>query len=635
MNGKKQSYLVVGLSVLSMVFLIYIGSNLLRNVRFDFTEEKSYTLSKGSKQILQKLNQPLRAKLYYSKTAANKGTEGIRAFNTYFFYIRDLLEEYVSYSRNNLELEVIDPRPDTKEEEDAMAYGLKKFNLTETESYFFGLVIENNQGVEKVIEFFNPQEQEKVEYEITKLIYTVFHPDKKKVGILSSLEVLSGETNPYLMQMMRMQGKNPQDSWVITKLMKEFYEVSKIGPDTTDISGIDILMVIHPKNLTDATQFAIDQFVLKGGNVLIFLDAFATVDQSGNPYMPGPQSSNLSKLLSNWNVKFNEDKFVGDKQLSAYGRVSQNGPATRLLPFLNCDQRCFENSQESISAGLSNLTMVFPGELEIIDSNKKEFKTSVILSTTTNGNTYKAGPYELNSPQILWNKFKEGIKSVPLGLKIVGKFKTAFPEGVSYEEKTNEGKKEVTKTKKLTGITEAAKESAIIIYPDVDFISDRYAFQQTIFGTAMQNENANLALNSLELLAGSKELLSIRSKGQKRREFTVINNIELEAEKMTASKVEEINSNISKYTEELNKLGEAANENNMALIANEGLRKKRELAKKIALLKGELREVKREGREKVESIGRVFQYINTLLVPLALLIMGLFVFLNRKKKMLS
>ena len=146
MKRQTGNYIVVTLSAIIMVLTVYIGNSWLKRFKVDMTEEKLYTLSNGSKEILKKLNTPLTLKLYYSKTSANKGTEGLRIFNNYFFYVKDLLEEYAAHSRNNLKLQVIDPRPDTKEEEEASTYGLKKFQLTETEKYFFGLVVENNVG---------------------------------------------------------------------------------------------------------------------------------------------------------------------------------------------------------------------------------------------------------------------------------------------------------------------------------------------------------------------------------------------------------------------------------------------------------------------------------------------------------
>ena len=269
MDKKKENYLKVILGLISMTLMIYVGSTVFQKARVDFTEENLYTLSDGTKSILSKLDAPIKLKFYYSKTAANKGSEGLRTFNQHFLYVKELLRQFVGNSRNNLSLQIIDPRPDTPEEEDASAYGLKKFNLTETEKYFFGLVAENESGTEKVIEFFDPAQKDKLEYELTKLIYTVLNPQKKNIGIISSMEVMSEDMSPYMAQMMRMQGKPVQESWMVTRMLSEFYNVKKIEKDTDSITGVDSLIVIHPKDFSEKTLFAIDQYLLKGGNLLV------------------------------------------------------------------------------------------------------------------------------------------------------------------------------------------------------------------------------------------------------------------------------------------------------------------------------------------------------------------------------
>ena len=293
MDKRKENYLKVILSLFSMTLMIYIGTTIFKRARVDFTEENLYTLSPGTKAILSKLDAPIKLKLYYSKTAANKGTEGLRTFNNYFLYVQELLRQYVASSRNNLTFKVIDPRPDTPDEEDATAYGLKKFNLTETERYFFGLVAENESGTEKIIEFFDPAQKDKLEYELTKLIYTVLNPQKKNIGIISSLEIMTENVNPYMAQIMRMQGKSVSESWIVTKMLGEFYQVKKIKKDTDSIAGIDTLVVVHPKGFPEKTLFAIDQYLMKGGKLLVFVDSNAVSDQmgevrSGPPALPMP-----------------------------------------------------------------------------------------------------------------------------------------------------------------------------------------------------------------------------------------------------------------------------------------------------------------------------------------------------------
>ncbi len=639
MNKHNENYLKVILGLFSMTLMIYIGTTLFKKARIDFTEENLYTLSDGTKSILSKLDSPIKLKLYYSKTAANKGTEGLRAFNNHYLYVQELLRQYVGNSRNNLTLDVIDPRPDTPEEEDALAYGLKKFNLTETERYFFGLVAENESGTEKIIEFFDPNQKDRLEYDLTKLIYTVLNPQKKNIGIISSMEIMTENVSPYMAQIMRMQGKAVNESWVVTRMLSEFYNVKKIEKDAKLITGIDSLVVIHPKEFSEETLFAIDQYLMKGGNLLVFVDPNAVSDKNIGMY-GGTSSSpdaGFKKLMDKWGIEMQTNTYAGDKYLSGVGRFSPNMPAGRLLALLNCNENCTNQYKDNVTSGINNSTFVFPGVLE---AKKTEgIKHTPIMSTTAKGNSYTAIGYELNNPQTLWNKFSEGSKPVVIAYKALGKYKTAFPNGVKSTETKVDNKKD-PKAKKSSNkkddkakvVKESSKESAIIVFSDVDFINDQFAFKDTFLGMAVANDNSTLFLNSVEALTGDVDLLSVRSKGRKNRSFDVINQIEFESEKRTANKVKEINASIARFQAELNQMGKKANEGNIALLQNEGIRKKKELAKKIAVLKKELRAVKREGREKIEGIGKFFQYLNTLFVPFFVITFG--VYYNRKRSRL-
>lgn len=631
MDKHKENYLKVILGLFSMTLMIYIGSTLFKKAKVDITEEGLYTLSKGTKSILSKLDAPIKLKLYYSKTAANKGTEGLRAFNNHYLYVQELLRQYASNSRNNITLEVIDPRPDTPEEEDAMAYGLKKFNLTETERYFFGLVAENESGTEKIIEFFDPNLKDKLEYDLTKLIYTVLNPQKKNIGILSSMKVMNNDLSPQMVQIMRMQGKPIEDSWMVTRMLSEFYNVKKIEKDAKLISGIDLLVIIHPKGFSNETLFAIDQYVMKGGKLLVFTDPNAVSDRSAEMYggVSSSPDAGFKKLMDKWGIELKENTYAGDKYLSGVGRFNPNMPPGRLLALLNCNEQCTNEYKDNITSGINNSTFVFPGVLNT--KTVEGVEHTPIMSTTAKGNSYTAMGYELNNPQALWKKFSEGSKPVVIAYKATGKFKSAFPDGIKIKVDKDKKKKD-KKEEKNEVVKESTKENAVIVFSDVDFINDQFAFKKTFLGMAVANDNSTLFLNSVEALTGDVDLMSVRSKGRINRSFDVINEIEFEAEKRTADKVKEINASIAKFQAELNQLGSKANEGNIALLQNEGIRKKKELAKKIAVLKKELRAVKREGREKVEEIGKFFQYLNTLLVPFIIIIFG--VYYNRKRSKL-
>ena len=649
MSLKNQNLTKAVLSLLSMVFLVYIGSNTFKRVKVDMTEEKIYTLSEGSQSILKSLDSPLKLKLYYSKVAANKGSEALRAFNNHFYYVSDLLREYVGYSRNNLQLQIIDPRPDTTEEEDAIAYGLKAFQLTGTEKYFFGMVVENETGTEKIIEFFNPGEKDQLEYDLTKLIYTIQNPERKTVGIISSLTVVADrDLNPYMARLLRAQGEEVEKSWVITHLLKELYEIKKIKKDTDEIpQTIDVLAIIHPTGFPEKTLFAIDQYLMKGGSLLVLTDPHPIVDvkaQAG--FDSSSPDEGFKKLMDKWGVEVPKHMFAGDKYLSGVGQSNQYQRPQRLIALLDCNKTCSEKYKDPVSSGIKRATFVYPGVLR--EKEVEGLKVTPILSTSDKGNFYTAHGRQLNNPSRLWDQFSEGEKPVVIAQKIIGQFKTAFPEGrppeedldadekgkkdkkdkVAKKDKKKDDKKDMAKL-----VKESPNDSAVIIFSDVDFITDSFAFRKTFMGLSQANDSSTLFLNAVEALSGDVDLMSVRSKGRISRSFDVIEDIEFAAEEKTEEKVKEINASIARFQSELNRLGSQANEGNIALLQNEGLKKRKELAKNIALLKKELRSVKREGREKVETIGRVFQYINTLLGPFLVILFGFLYSLRRKRRM--
>lgn len=620
MSKISEGYLKSLLGILSMIFMVYIGSTLLKGARLDLTEENLYTLSDGTKNILQKLDSPIILKLFYSKEAANKGTEGLRDFNNYFRYVQTLLEQYKENSRNNIKLQVIDPRPDTEDEEDAIAYGLKKFNLTETERYFFGLVAENESGSEKIIEFFDPNEKDRLEYDLTKLIYSTLNPQKKNIGVISSLDVIGEELSPYMEQIMRLQGKPGSNTWGSIKALKEFYNVGKIKNDASEISGIDILVVIHPKDFSEKTIYAIDQFLLNGGNMIVFVDPTAISDQSNSGGLSISPGTEFNKLFKSWGVELEKETYIGDRYLSGVGQFSPSQPPGRLIALLNCNQQCREENKSTISSGINNLTFVFPGNLKI--NEKEGLENEVLLTTSKKGNTYKASSYELMNPRALWNKFTEGSERVPIAYRLSGIFKSTFDKKIEDDKNKSSDQH----------IREGDGNSSVIIIPDVDMLADQFAFKRTFLGIAPANDNIAFLLNSIDALSGDIDLMSVRSKERVNRSFDVVDRIEFEAEKKTQDKVKDIQASISRFQSELTQLGRKATNDNITVIKTEGIRKKKDLAKKIALLKKDLRLVKKDGREKVESLGKVLQTINTLLIPILVVVIGLFYSRFRKRK---
>ena len=305
MNRTVRAIIAIVFVGVIMFCAISISQNIAKSYRVDVTQQKLYTLSKGTLNILGRLGQPIKIKLYYTKTAAMKAPDQIRIFNNYYYFVESLLQEYARAAKGMIELEIIDPRPYSDEEADALRYGIKKFPISEEENFFFGMVVQTQYGAAKTVPFFSPDRQNFLEYDISYLIDTVTARQKKRVGVLSSLPVMGEEVSGYMAQMMQMQGQQPKPAWGIVEQLKQQYDVSKVATDANEIKDIDILLVVHTKDLGERTLFAIDQFVLRGGKTIVLEDPFCVSDRPSKMEMQMMQTmprtdSDLNKLLKNW-----------------------------------------------------------------------------------------------------------------------------------------------------------------------------------------------------------------------------------------------------------------------------------------------------------------------------------------------
>ncbi len=617
---------------------ISIFQNMGRSMRLDITDQKVYTLSDGTKAILGKLNQPINLKLYYAKTAAMKAPDQIKYFNNYYYFVRALLEEYERQSNGMVRLSVIDPRPFSEDEEAALRYKLRDFPITEEEKFFFGLVVQTPFGVTKSMPFFSPDRQNFVEYEISYLIDTAISREKKKIGVLSSLPVMGDDVSGYMAQMMQMQGKRPKPPWTIVRQLRQKYEVTKVETEVKKIEGVEILLVVHPKELPEKTLWAIDQFVLGGGRTIVCVDPHAVVD------MPSPQqrmmgqmtktSSDLNRLLKTWGLEQPESVFAGDRGL-ALRPLGQ--PMQMLIYAMDLKPGCF-NTDNIITAELNQVRMLFSGVLKPLaetdfDSENQEIEITPLLSTTEYGNTWKAEAYELTmmmDPARLLKKFTPGSKPVNMGYMVTGQFKSSFPEGIEVEESAEadnpggageQGADEAEKkTRKLTGLSEG-EDCAVVVFADVDFISDIVAYKPTFLGAAPVGDNATLLLNTIENLSGSGDLISVRSRGNFQRPFKVVDDIEKEAEKETAAEEEKINAQIIAFQQKLSGIvAEARKKGENVIDASELEAAKAEPEREIRKLQRELRNVQNRRREKIETLGNQLRAVNMLAVPGAILV---------------
>jgi len=610
---------------------ILIAQKSLGRARVDLTERHLYTLSDGTRNILTGLNQPIRLKLYYARTAALKGPEAIRYYNNYYLYVRDLLEEYVSIAGGKLDLETIDPRKFSKEEEDALAQGVKSFPISEDENFFFGLVAQTELGKVDVIPVFEPQRQEFVEYDVSRLISALVQRKRKKIGVLSSLPVMGTDMSPYMMQMLRAQGRPTQEPWMVIKHLRQKYEVTSVDAETDMVDeSIEFLLVIHPKELPEKTLYAIDQYVMKGGKLIVFQDAHCLIDtppqDPSNPYaaMSYSHASDLNALLSNWGVEQSPEEIAADRALA----IKAGSPRMPYLTLLDLNDNCV-NADEVITADLHSMRMFFAGVLKKVDGAGTT--VTPLLTTTSTGSTWKpASPFELMMPrpEAIRNAVVNGAEPVMLACRIAGALKTNFPDGPpdveESEPETAEDKDDTEEAEEPSvpeTLTESSGEAVVLVFSDVDMLSDQVAYQSSFFGTSQVGDNASLVFNALDFLGGSRDLIAIRSRGRFQRPFHVVDKIEADAEQATADEVAAINDKIKAAEERLRNIG--TNAKDVKLVESAALAEQRQVNEEIRKFKKDLNNLKARKRDRIEALKASLQTHNMVWAPACVLLIAI------------
>ena len=637
---------VIGVILVAIIIFcaITITQGLGRSMKIDITEQGLYTLSEGTRSILAKLNQPITIKLFYSKTSAMKAPDAIRHYNDYYYFVREILEEYVAEGKGMVKLQIIDPRPFSDDEQEAMRYGLRKFIITEDESYFFGMIVRTPFGATRTIDFFSPDRQNFVEYDISYAIDSAITREKTKIGILSSLPVMGDQVSGYMAQMMRLQGREPRPSWVIVRDLKKRYDVQGIQTDTEEISGIDLLIIIHPKDLPEKTLFAIDQFLLKGGRAVILIDPYCLQDQPSPQAraqgMATTQSSQLNRLLDTWGIEMPADTFAGDESLAMKVTLRQGERPQKLIGLLSLGPGNF-NEDNIITADLNQVRVFFSGVLR-----EKETDNSIhfvpLLKTTDQGNSWKPdSPVELRGldSEVLMRHFTPGTKPVHIAYMITGRLPSSFPDGIDVPVEPKEKKEgaedaekqqEPPETRHLSGLKEASSDAAVVVFADVDFISDPFAYQESFFGTTKVGDNSALFFNAIENLLGSTDLIAIRSRGNYQRPFTLVDRIEREAESETAQEETRINAQIEEFQKELSRVvSEAKKKGERVIDASELAGAKADLELKIHEAKVRLRQVQNKRRERIERMGLTLRNMNMLLAPIVILIVAIILWIHR------
>lgn len=655
------------LLVVITIFGIHVVVTNTDNVRLDMTSDSLYSLSEGSVEILDRMQdegiKPIQLKLYFSQTSGKTLPKFIKDFLTYERYMRALLGEYERAADGKIRVSFIDPETDSDEAQDALDFGLDGKPINQHgDLFFFGLVFETQTGSRDVIDFLWPAQQETIEYEISKRIHSMLWPERQRIGVMSSLDVLSEADNPYMAQILAAQGKDPKDSWIAMKVLQESYDVSKIDIDTDAISpdAYDLVIVIHPKDLSERAVWALDEWIARGGNTLIFLDAYSLVDvPPQNPQQPWAQlqydaSSNLERLTRAWGFERAADAIAADFELSVRRPVDRRSGAQRVIYDLEIGEEQAEAAlatEHPVFQGLNNLRFFIAGSLQEAEGGAPEGVTlTPLVSTTEKGNTLTIKPgfpgdeglvfTDLNDPAKISDRFTPGDKPIVMAYLVNGKLPSVFPDGADIPGPTpppppglppgvNLPPQESGEVVRKEPVPEEERqEASVMVFADVDFISDQVAFQNSFFGTVAVNDNHKVLLNAVDYLFGDEALMKVRSKKSIERPFLLFDEIEKQADEDTLEREKELRAEIGTFEEQLRE--KQSSGSNQALFQKQLQDEVDALNERVTAANRELREIRQEKRSALEGEETKVRIATLGTTPLLVLVLGLFLFFRRR-----
>lgn len=623
-----RNLLGIGGLVVAFVLLVSVnvlGGAALRSTRLDLTEDRLFTLSEGSKSILGDLEEPVTVRLYFSEKLA----QDYPPLPSYAQRVEDLLREYQSRSGGKLRLEVLDPEPFSEVEDQAVRYGLQGVPLPGgAGTLYFGIVGTNTVDSVEVIPFLQPDKETFLEYDLTKLVFGLANPERPTVGVLSALPIEGQMANPFMQQQQMPQ------PWLFLDQVRQLYETETLQANLTEVpESVDILMVVHPKSLAESALYAIDQFVLRGGKLLAFVDPYCEADvpptDPNNPMqaMMAPRNSTLGPLFDAWGVRLVDGQIAGDLesalQVTAGGRSGRE-ESVSYVAWMSLNEELFA-ADEVVTDGLSSLTFASAGILEAAPDATTEFTPLVHTSTESEQIPVTQIQFGPDPAGLLTSFFSPDRprfeRSFTLAARINGPAKSAFPEGKPALP-TPEGEEPAVPEQDAAHRAESEGPISVIVVADCDMLGDRWWARPINFGgmrmISKSADNGDLVTNALDFLGGSTDLISLRGRGSSARPFTVVEDLRREAEANFRAEEQRLLDEQDRVEERLNNLLTKQEGSGSILITPEIEAEIKTLREEQAKTNANLRKVRLNLNKDVEALGARLKWINIASVPLLL-----------------
>ncbi|MGI2323303.1 MULTISPECIES: GldG family protein [unclassified Methylococcus] len=593
------------LAVLAVLFvsLTLISNALFRGVRLDLTENSLYTLSDGSRNILAKLDEPIHLRLYFSdKATAESNRPDVRGLRLYFDRVREMLEEMRSRAGGKIELEVIDPLPYSEAEDRAAAAGLQGIPLGPSgEKVFLGLEGSNSTDGRATIPFFEPGKEAFLEYDLVKLVHDLATPKKPVVGLVSSLP-LAGGFDP--------QRGDMGAPWTVYEQLSQSFDVRSLDADSLKAVApeIEVLVVVHPKRLGEDAQYALDQFVLRGGRLMVFVDPHAENDGVGDPRDPmaamvTPKASDLPVLFKAWGVEYKPDEAVLDRARAVTVNTAPGAPPSRHPAILRLGKPDL-NAADVITANLDTIHLASVGHFRPTTDGGS--RLTPLLQTSDQAMVVPADRIRfLGDPSSLLQDYKPGGERLIVAGRLEGKFKTAFPQ------RGDPGH-----------LAEAKGTGEILLIADTDLLSDRlWVRSSSFFGRKLLTTfagNGDLFVNAVDNLAGSSDLISIRGRGTSARPFTKVEELKAAADDRFRSKERELQQELGETERKLAELQRGKTGDDTFVLSPAQRKELDDFLRRKLEIRKELREVRRQLDADIDALGARLKFIDIALVPLLL-----------------
>lgn len=598
--------------LLVAMLVLLLGTLLLKALpawRLDLTEESLYSLSDGSQRIVESIEQPVEMELFFSEQAA----ENFPQLLDYGQRVSDLLAEYAALNTASLSLKNTDPEPFSEDEDRATAAGLTGAPVTMGgDTFYLGLVLSREDGEQQVIEFFNPERERYLEYDISQLLYRISQPAQPVVGVMTATQALGGYD-------FRSRGMTP--AWMALEQLKGFAEVVAVNVEQASIQQqLDVLLVIQPQQLSDEDLYAIDQYVLKGGKAMVFVDPHAEIVAQGQG-MPNP--SDLEQLFKAWGVAYNSGEIAADRSWGLRVPTATNQMPIPHVGIVGLQPEGFD--QDSlITSELEVINISSAGSLSAAEGATTEFVP--LLQTSATSKIFESSEYALTRDHgNLLVDFADLGKPLTIAARIRGDIHSAFEAAPELEADEAEAKDEPAEEN--AAAEHKAKSDApinVLVVADVDLLSDRLWVQVSNFmGQPMAMpwaSNGDFIANAVEQMSGSEDLIGLRSRGQYARRFSVVNDLRVAAAEQFKQQEQRLTDRLAELEQEIASLNPQASAQNELVLTPEQQKAIDAFEDERLEVRKQLRQVQHQLNSSIDALESRLKFINIFLVPVILLV---------------